>query len=151
MKSFPLFSVGKSQWEKRESWICWTQNNLFRSLNQLSLKSRLYPHLREKDNLSADLCTWWHTRTEGKVHRCVLWSACVLAAAAVWMPSIMPWLVGSPWVCLRGAWTASSPCWLSSGSSRSRLYPKSYFGLKLLNVCVSWRWLTLVKRPQVDF
>lgn len=145
MKTFPLFSIGnlifsQSQQEKRESWICWTKNNLLRSLNQLSFKLSLYcfPHLREKDdNPSANLFTWWHTRTEGEVHRCVLWSACVLAYAAVSMPSIMPWLVGSPWVCLRGTWTANSPCWLSSGSSRSRVYPKNYSGLKLLNLCLS--------------
>lgn len=144
MKSFSLFSIGNfifapSQGERRERWICWTQNNLLRSFNQLNFKSSLYrfPHLREKDNPSANLLTWWHTRTEGKVHRCVLWSACVLADVAVWMPNIMPWLVGSPWVCLRGTWPASSTCWQSSESSRSRLYPKSYSGLKLLKLCLS--------------
>lgn len=60
-----------------------------------------------------------------------------LADAAVWVSSIMPWLVGCLWLCLRGAWTASSPCWQSSGSSRGRLYPKSYSGLKLLKLYLS--------------
>lgn len=36
--------------------------------------------------------------------------ACFLADVAAWMPSIMPRVVGSPWICLRGTWTASSLC-----------------------------------------
>lgn len=170
MKSFPLFSIGNfifspSQLEKRESWIFWTQNNLLRSLNQLNFMSSLYcfPHLREKDSPSANLFTWWHTRTEGKVHRCALWSACVRADAAVWMPSIVPWLVGSPWVCLRGTWTAGEAVGAPGADSVQKrlLWPQvaetlfklkiTYFGKKKVSWFLKGYYLdvTLSTKPSI--
>lgn len=92
-----------------------------------------------------------------KVHRCLLRSACVLADIAVWMPSTMPHgriSVGMSETYMSegmsssrtSSRTASSPCWQSRGSSTIRLYPKSYSGLKSLNLHLIWRWLFLVKK-----